>query len=208
MKTTKFAGIVLAATLAGAGVLTACGSSDEPATNVQPNASAPTTDVTPVVDKTTEPASPSDIVLSPGQAGPVKVGMTKAQVTASGLFETGTETVEGCDPALQWKAPFTEALDVYTLDNGSIASIGVRAAGPETADGIGIGSTLADVLAAYPGSKTVKAGYGQTGVLVNDGDAWIGFLFDAELGDSEPTDTVSFIELTQGEKPSLMRDGC
>lgn len=217
MKKQKIVALALATTLAGGlGALTACGS-DGTTNDAKPNASvsspaeeSPATPETPTASAT--PDSPADLTLAPGAAGPVRVGMSKAEVAATGLFGNDTATgVEGCPVhGLTWIKPFSDTFDVQALKNGEVASIGVRKAGPTTASGLGIGSTLAEVLAANAGAKTVEAGYGQTGVLVRDAatNGWIGFLFDADLKDVKNTDPVSFIELTEGEKPSLMRDGC
>jgi hypothetical protein len=201
-------GAVVAAALAGTGVLTACGSDDSADRDSTPRTTVSSAQE-PVLAK---PATPADIALAPGSAGPVKVGMSKTEAADTGLFDTDVaSSTSGCPTEdLVWKRAFRDVLDVQTLDDGEVASIGVRGQGPTTEAGIGVGSTLADVLAAHPGAKAVEAGYGQTGVLVKDaaGDGWIGYLFDAEVEKVEKTDTVTFIELTASEKPSVMRDGC
>ncbi len=53
-----------------------------------------------------------------------------------------------------------------------------------------------------------EAGYGQTGLFVSEGAGWIGFLFNAKPDAVAATDTVTFVEVTRGAKPGLMRDGC
>jgi hypothetical protein len=201
---------LVAAALAGTALFTGCGSKD-PDTDATPNA-AVTTSGDPTPSAPTTPETPADIELGAGSAGPVKVGMSKAEVTAIGVFDADVASgVDGCPVhALVWKKKFGDTLDVQALKDGSVASIGVRKPGPKTASGLQIGSSYADVLAANPGAKAVEAGYGQTGILVHDTatDGWIGYLFDAELKDVKDTDTVSFIEITQGKAPGLMRDGC
>lgn len=185
--------------------LTGCGSDSKGESDLK--GESPRSTSTPT---RTSPESAADIVLAAGAAGPVSVGMSRADAVATGLFATDLPSpVDGCPaPALAWDERFDDALDVQTLKSGEIASIGVRSAGPETGAGLSVGSSYADVLAAHPGAHAVRAGFDQTGVLVQDGDAWIGYLFDAELEDVRATDKVSFIELTEGEKPSLIRDGC
>lgn len=214
MSTNKIAGALVAAALASTSLLTACGSddkTDDKTGTPQSSVSSPA-DPTPSVSATDEAPQVDGLTLAPGAVGPVKVGMTKAEAAATGLFDTDVPAgASGCDAEpLAWKAPYADVLDVQTLTSGEVASIGVHEAGPTTADGLGVGSTLADVLAAHPGSKAVPAGYGQTGVLVQDAttDGWIGYLFDVEPAKAQDGDTVSFIELTAGEKPSVMRDGC
>lgn len=151
----------------------------------------------------------SDLVLEPGAAGPIEVGMSKDEALGSGLLVPGATSVEGCPaPALAWDAPFADALDVQALPDGEVASVGVRAPGPATEDGLGVGSSYGDVRRAYAGAAAVAAGYGQSGVLVEEDGRWIGFLFDTAPGEITSDTAVSFIELTEGEAPSLMRDGC
>lgn len=196
MSTKQFTVALVAAVLAGSALLTGCGSNDS--------------DAAPVASIGTP--GPADLQLAAGSAGPVKVGMTKAQAAATRVFDTDVaDPTDGCPVhALLWKKQYGDALDVQALKNGEVASIGVRKAGPKTADGLQVGSSYADVLASNPGARVVAAGYGQAGVLVHDtaNDGWIGYLFDAKPAKVAKTTKVSFIEITRGEKPSLMRDGC
>lgn len=147
-----------------------------------------------------------------GSFGPVSVGMSEADAIKTGLLEkSDAEAVDGCPPPpVVWKAPYADQLDLYLDPQGNIATIGtLKGATVKTSKGIGVGSSLAEVQKAYPeADDPQKAGYGQSGVIASSGDKHIGFLFDpapAELGDD---DQVTFIEVTQGEEPSLMRDGC
>ncbi len=171
----------------------------EPTEPTSPDTSAPTSDA----------AGPA---LAPGSFGPVSVGMSKEDAIATGLLEAGTEApVEGCPvPPLLWKAPYDEQLDVQVTEQGKIASIGTwKGAGIKTTAGIGLGSTLAEVQDAYPDASAPKeSGYGQSGVIVTDGDKHIGFLFNPPPAELKESDTVTFIEVTRGNEPALMRDGC
>jgi hypothetical protein len=156
-------------------------------------------------------ASPK-LVLAPGAVGPVKVGMSKADALKTGYFVADLKApVEGCPaPPLGWKDEYTDTYDVQTLGNGEITSIGVRGEGVKTADGIGVGSTLDEVRAQYPDEEVAEAGYGQTGLRYFDRQdgGWIGFLFNAAPDDVTGADPVTFVEITKGAEPSLMRDGC
>lgn len=186
----------------------ACGTSDGTASG--PTATTPSASET--TSATTAPPSLDSLVIAPGAVGAAKAGMTKADALATGLFDAdvvvGGDECERTEP-LQWKSSFGSAVDVLTTDDGTIASLGVSGPGPKTADGLGIGSTLADVSGVYETAEMLEAGYGQTGVFVNDGtDAWLGFLFDATTDDIEQTSPITFIEVTQGSRPDLMRDGC
>ena len=67
--------------------------------------------------------------------------------------------VEGCPVAeLAWKSPHSRALDVQTLGNGQIVSIGILSA--------------------------------------------------EQVSDLKSSSPVTFMEVTRGAKPDLMRDGC
>ncbi|VXC00812.1 hypothetical protein [Aeromicrobium sp. 9AM] len=160
-------------------------------------------------ETTAPPADSSDLVVTPGKVGDVKAGMTKEEALATGFFDADVEGVEGCTFPLQWKKQF-EGVDVLTREDGSIGSLGVTKGGPVTAEGIGVGSTLADVKAAYLELSAVKeAGFDQAGVFHTVGDDHIGFLF-GEATPASITDSskVSFMEVTSGKLPELMRSGC
>ncbi len=169
-----------------------------------------TTKPAPSTTATATPASDS-LTIAPGAVGPVTVGMSAADALATGYFVAGTKTDEGCpDLPLVWKEKYVDDLGVYTLGNGEIVSIGIRRDGVTTADGIGVGSTYNEVAATYPEEALVEAGYGQSGVRVFDEEngGWIGFLFDPAPDLIEGIDPVTFVEVTKGTEPSLMRDGC
>ena len=76
------------------------------------------------------------------------------------------------------------------------------------ADGLGVGSTLREVSGVHETAELTEAGYGQTGVFVTEGDRWLGYLFDADPESVGPKDKVVLVEVTQGTRPDLMRDGC
>jgi hypothetical protein len=158
------------------------------------------------------PTAPADFVIAPGAVGPVSAGMSKTEALATGLFDADVAaSVDGCPTVpLTWKKPYSDVLDVQTVGNGEIVSIGVRAEGPTTDDGLGIGSLFADVQAGVEDDTPVDAGYGQSGLFDFDAETgrWIGYLFDAPADEVEAGDPVTFVEVTKGSQPSLMRDGC
>ena len=161
---------------------------------------------------TASPASPSDLVLAPGRVGDVFVGMSKDAAMATGLFNADTPpAVDGCPVLpLTWKKAYADILDVQTLGNGEIASIGVRGKLIRTKDGLGIGSTYAEVRAAIEDRTPVEAGYDQSGLFEYDAEAggWIGYLFNPPVTELKDSDPVTFVEVTKGAQPGLMRDGC
>ena len=91
--------------------------------------------------------------------------MSKAEALKTGFF---TPTSRRRSRAvtrfpLQWKKKY-KGVDVLTRDDGSIASLGVFKGGPKTSKGIGYGSTLDELIKAYPNlSPVVDAGFNQAG---------------------------------------------
>lgn len=152
----------------------------------------------------------SQLLVTPGAVGPVTVGMTKQQALDTGyLVAPDPDSGDGCPaPPLAWKDGYAGVLDVQASGNGDVLSIGVRQQGPRTRSGYGIGTTWGELKAV--GEDPVEAGYGQTGVRVYDAAnaGWIGFLFDTTVDQLDDADTVTFMEVTKGGQPDLMRDGC
>lgn len=203
---------VIASVLLLALPLSACGDDEDPTTT--PTSASPSATATTIATPEA-PQTASDLVIAPGQIGPAEAGMSKSEALETGLFNADVkikgEVCDGVQP-LEWKKAFA-GVDVLTSEAGDIVSLGAfEADGPRTEDDLGVGSRYGDLVDAY-GSDLTKpedAGYGQAGVFVKDGDRWIGFLFgDATAADDVETDSeVTFIEVTAGEKPGLMRDGC
>ena len=189
-------------------VVAGCGRTDD---EPQPEATTASPTPTPTASATATVVAPQDLVVEPGAIGPARPGMSKADALKTGLFDADVPPpVEGCEPfPLQWKKEY-KGLDVQTRNDGSIASLGVLKGGPKTAKGIGYGSTLADVTKAYPNlSPVVDAGFGQAGAFEYDGNKFIGFLFgDATVSSIKKSSKITFLEVTVGTKPELMRSGC
>lgn len=204
----RLLGVTIALILFTAG----CGDSDD--TSTAPPTQATTTTSSPAPSATT-PSPDDTLTLAPGRVGAARAGMTKSEAAATGLFDTdvkvGGDLCPRIEP-LQWKKQYADEVDVLTdHDTGSIVAMGLMKDSSLTTDrGIGLGSTLGEVTAAYGGDATApeEAGYNQSGVLVHEGEDWLGFLFD-ETPDKVVDDSkVTFIEVTHGDKPGLMRDGC
>lgn len=201
----------LAAVLVMLSLTAACGSSsdgktaDPPATTTAPTP-APTT-TTPTI-----PPTAGLLVVAPGKISAAEVGMTQSQAAATGLFDSDFQTGDdGCQSVvpLRWKKPYGTAVDVVTDESKTIRSMGIFATGPKTAEGIGIGSTLAEVRSAYASlTPVVDAGYSQSGAYVSSGTRWLGFLFNEKPKAATDSSKVTFMEVTDGKKPGLMRDGC
>ena len=81
--------------------------------------------------------------------------------------------------------------------------------GAKTAEGIGVGSTLGQIQDAYADLTPVEpAGFDQSGNYVVDGDRYLGFLYNENAVDATESSKVVFMEVTKGDKPELIRDGC
>jgi hypothetical protein len=50
--------------------------------------------------------------------------------------------------------------------------------------------------------------YGQAGAFLQDGDAWVGFGMDNQPGQLTDASRIAFIEVSRGNRPGLLRDGC
>ncbi len=157
-------------------------------------------------------ADVTTFVVAPGAVGPARVGMTKAEAVATGFFEADVPpTTDGCQrQPLAWKPPYAEQVDVQTVGNGEIVSLGVRGRGPRTADGLGVGSTFAQVRAVADDPVPVEAGFEQAALFELDDytGQWIGYLFAVSPDEVSDDDEVVFVEVTKGAQPSLVRSGC
>lgn len=212
----QVAGLVLAVSIVGGvgtGVVANALASDSPAaTDKAASTQTPEESSDPDGGGESGMDAPDELIITPGAVGPVKAGMSKADALATGYFVADVAApVDGC-PArpLSWKDEYVNTYDVQTLGNGEIASIGVFGDGVLTDQGVGVGSTYDEVSAAYPDETLVEAGYVQSGIRVFDRQdgGWVGFLFDTTTARIKGSDKVTFVEVTQGGEPSLMRDGC
>jgi hypothetical protein len=178
----------------------ACGGSDspedEPTATQAPSAS--------------EPAE-EKLAAAPGAIGPVQVGMTVDEANATGLFEP--RDVPEDDPckeayaSIQWKAPNTDALMVAVDQDDRIALLGIRGS-VKTAEGVGVGSTLADVKAAYTDAKVEDSQADGSTIYRQDGEKWLAIAFVETPDEIKDSSKVVFMEAASGEKPAAYLSGC
>ena len=145
--------LVLALGMAGA--LTACGQDSDDTTESAPttattSSAAPTTAGAAATE--TAPPAPTAPVLGADGFGALKLGMDRDQAVASGaVAPSGFDPAsEGCAPsAALSSAPTGEGI-VFVSANLGVAAIEAYP-GVRTPEGIGIGSPVTAVDAAYPG---------------------------------------------------------
>jgi hypothetical protein len=147
----------------------------------------------------------------PGAFEPVRVGTSIQQAIDAGFMEQDPQREEACEGAFwKWKGQWSQGLDVVVDDDEQISALGMSKDGLETPEGISIGNSYAAVDKTY-GDRLegpVRMDSGQAGVFLHDGDNWVGFLFDNQPGQLADTSRVVFVEVTSGNRPGLLRDGC
>jgi hypothetical protein len=174
-------------------------------------------------DERTGPAwSPSDPVgedgepltlgtAVPGAFEPIQAGMGIQAAIDTGFIEPDPDREEVCEGTFwKWKGDLADGFDVIVGEDRQIASLGMSKAGIETAEGISIGNSFGALKETY-GDRLQgpeRMDYGQAGAFLRDGNNWIGFGMDNEPGRLTDASRIAFIEVTRGERPGLLRDGC
>jgi hypothetical protein len=189
------AAVAVAAILIGVGAFALLGSgggSDGGDANDESNdtsTSVTTDDAPEESDSTATPAGDfRDLVLDPGGAGDLRIGMTEAEaaaVTGEQLDFGDPETMPAGGECVY--IPGVERLAVVSVDGETIAAIMTggapdsdSASSPQgqTVEGVGVGSSPAEVDAAYPGEVEMvpspnQAGYDWLVVDAGDGNAYV-----------------------------------
>lgn len=133
----------LTAVAATALFLTACGA-QEPASAPAPEAPATTPAVT--------PAAPAAEVLTAQGYGPLRIGMTRAEVVAAMGDDSDPAAVGGAEPEVcdQWRPARAPEGVMVMLENGVLSRISVSEPSTLKTDrGFGVGDTAAAIKAAY-----------------------------------------------------------
>lgn len=141
--------------LAGAVSLASCGApasapeerdAQTPAVQAPPVPAAPPQPV---------PAKPAASVLTPEGFGPLRIGMTLAEVTTALGADADPQAVGGPDPEQcdQFRPARAPQGVLVMMENGRLTRISLMRSSPVRTDrGVGLGSTAAAVEAAYAGA--------------------------------------------------------
>lgn len=148
----------------------------------------------------------------PGTFEPVRVGDNVDKYVAAGYLVADIKRESICDGNYwKWAGQLSEGLDVVANNEGVIGSLGMQRDGLETAEGISIGNTLQALRDTYGKelSEPQANDYGLAGVfLQGNGDGWLGFGFEVAPDKLKPTSRVTFMEVSKGRQPGMLRDGC
>ncbi|MFC4139034.1 MULTISPECIES: hypothetical protein [unclassified Microbacterium] len=204
--TATLGAMTLAVILAGCGTPTPTSSTAPPPTSVQ--SPTPTPIETEHTNPEADPADPTTWTITAEGMGPVQLD----ELFADAVAGVPTWTVdENCTWAAFWNDQETGVTAYFARDSevsdGNVTTIDVASTtdtvqpqdGPRTADGLGVGSTRDDVLAAHPDAVEQKPTIGD-GALLRVGPAGEGqgaIFFSFRAGE----DTVSAVTVTAREEP-------
>lgn len=148
--------------------------------------------------------------LAPGAFGEVKAGENIDTAIAAGYLEEDKHRPCDGGPFYKWRDQWSGGMDVIVGENKRIDYLGLSKDGLETAEGISIGNSYGALKATYGGklSAPVTMDYGQPGVFIEEGTRWLGFLLDASPDSLSDKSRIKFIEVSDGRRPGLARDGC
>lgn len=194
------------------GAVTGCAPEPASAPPSSPEPSAaetPSPSPSPTGAPEADPADPTTWIITENGVGPVEIGGDLG-ATLAGLPDTWTNDAENCAWTAWWQAE-DSSYGLYAVrgtesDTAPISEISVYTSlevptavpSPVTAEGLGLGATKAEVLAAYPdaGEGVAEVGGGSWVMLAGDGDAHVFFEFRGGA------DAASDVVVTTRDQPS------
>lgn len=208
--------LVALSILTGIGVgFAAQRSADTPASASSPRSSSPTpasneTSRTTPTETTSAPKEGEIGDVIPGGVEPIMTGMTIDDALETGLIEQDFDSCVGSTNSWRWTGDLSIGLDVLVDQNRLVSFIGISRPVTATVEGITVGSTLADLRSAYDRQLTgpEKTDYGQATMFLEVDNRWIGFMFDESPDQLTDRSKITFMEVSGGRKPGLVRDGC
>lgn len=159
---------------------------------------------------------PSDsarrLVVGPGHIGPARAGMTVRRAMRTGMFLRNVPNPPCGTIKLQPKGKLKRHMDAVVVRH-RLVEMGVFTKRLRTRQGTGVGTSLRRLRRVHGNrlSRPREAGYGQWAVFIDRRHRHIGFLLGrAYVADGQPGPRrkVTFMAVTKGKRPNLMRDGC
>jgi len=179
--------------------LTGCGTNGSP---INPPPSSGATAAPPASAEPTPSPATSGLLLAPGKAGPFTIGMTSEQARKDGLVREPGDSECGLTPVGSYRGFSVQFADSETGD----VLFGVLVKNPEakTAEGIGVGDSIARLKEAYGAKLKATTGqYGETSYVMTEGNKAIGFT----EGDGDEAGKIFAIDVFQTDNPVIW-DGC
>lgn len=148
--------------------------------------------------------------IVPAAVEPVRVGDPVEKYVRAGLVVEDLARESSCEGKhYRWAGQWAEGMDLLVDPQGRVSSIGVTREGPETPEGIAIGNSFRALMATYDSEVQFReSDYGQAGAFVRGNGGWIGFGFDVPRAKLTGDSRITFIEVSKGRKPGMIRDGC
>ena len=162
---------------------------------------APPSPAEPTTEPRSDPAS-SELRLAPGKAGPFTIGMTSEQALKAGLVREPGDSECGLTPVGSYRGFSVQFADSEPGD--VLFGVLVKNTDAKTAEGIGVGDSIAQLKEAYGAKLKATTGeYGETSYVLTDGDKAIGFT----AGDGDDSGKIFAIDVFQADNPVIW-DGC
>ena len=144
-------------------------------------------------------------MIEPGKVGLFTVGMPASDALEQGLVRQPSEDAP-C-PAFAATDPLQDLAVVFSAADAKPELLGVlvKVPGPTTPEGIGVGSSIADLKAAYGDQLRLEEGdYGDKVFRIYEGDRAMGF---SSSSGTKPSMKIDAIEVFATSDPVIW-DGC